>query len=103
MGAQFVHRFLYWCPFSPVEAAIAANAGWYTMPNMDEAWPYGLQKTPLADSIDMNLLRYSFACPLIILLGSQDTNPESKDLRHTPEAEKQGPHRLARGQAFVGE
>ena len=41
-GSQFVHRFLFFRPNAPVERAVAANAGWYTLPVETLAWPYGL-------------------------------------------------------------
>jgi poly(3-hydroxybutyrate) depolymerase len=42
-GAQFVHRFLLFLPDSRVEAAICANAGWYTMMSDAIRFPYGLK------------------------------------------------------------
>ena len=44
-GAQFVHRFLYFNPAARVVSAVAANAGWYTLPDLSVAWPYGLEGT----------------------------------------------------------
>ncbi len=41
-GSQFVHRFLMTRPDAPVERAVAANAGWYTLPSDTARWPYGL-------------------------------------------------------------
>ena len=42
-------------------------------------------------------------CPLTILLGEDDNDPNSKYLRRTPEALAQGAHRLARGRIlFAG-
>ena len=41
-GAQFLHRFLYYVPEARVSRAIAANAGWYTMPEFGVEYPYGL-------------------------------------------------------------
>jgi hypothetical protein len=35
-----------------------------------------------------------------VLLGDRDVNPNDADLRHTAGAERQGPHRLARGRFF---
>ncbi|NJO54820.1 MAG: hypothetical protein HC829_08280, partial [Bacteroidales bacterium] len=40
-GAQFVHRFVMLMPEARIEQAIAANAGWYMMPDLATAFPYG--------------------------------------------------------------
>jgi hypothetical protein len=40
---------------------------------------------------------------MTVLLGTADTNRDDPDLRKTPEADAQGPHRFARGQAFFAQ
>ncbi len=45
-------------------------------------------------------LRAALAQPLVVLLGTADTDPHHKDLPHSPEAEAQGSFRLARGKFF---
>jgi poly(3-hydroxybutyrate) depolymerase len=95
-GAQFVQRFLYFVPEARVSRAVAANAGWYMLPDLDTAFPYGLKGTPVtAAARDAALAR-----PLTILLGEADTDAQHRSLRHTPEADAQGLHRFARGQSF---
>ena len=44
-GSQFLHRFLYYVPGARVKRAIAANAGWYTMPEFGVRYPYGLAES----------------------------------------------------------
>src|SRR3712207_6943257 len=40
-GAQFVHRLALFVPEARFATAIAANAGWYTMPTFDgKKFPY---------------------------------------------------------------
>jgi poly(3-hydroxybutyrate) depolymerase len=95
-GAQFVHRFVMFMPEARIEQAMAANAGWYTMPHPAEAFPYGLGDTPL----DAETLKAALGKPLLVLLGTADTDTKDPDLRTTPEANRQGPHRYARGQSF---
>ena len=95
-GSQFVHRFMYYMPEARVSKFIAANAGWYTMPDFDIEYPYGLENS----GIDADALPEIFAKPLFVLLGKEDTNPNDDSLRKSPEAELQGPHRLARGLAM---
>lgn len=95
-GAQFVQRFLYFVPESRATRALAANAGWYMLPDLDRAFPYGLRGTPA----DAATLRRVFAFPLIVLLGEADTDSNHQSLRRTPEADEQGLFRFARGQFF---
>jgi len=95
-GAQFVHRFLFHVPGARVTRAVAANAGWYTMPDFDVAYPYGLQ----GSAVTGEMLWKALQLPLTVLLGEEDTDPEHESLRRTPEALAQGLHRFARGQAF---
>lgn len=95
-GAQFVHRFLYFVPRARVTRAVAANAGWYTLPDFTVAFPYGLKGTPVTQADLQTALMRRFT----VLLGEADTDPHARDLRRTPEAMAQGASRLARGQNF---
>ena len=43
-GGQFVHRLALFVPEARCEAAITANAGWYTVPTFaGDGFPYGLK------------------------------------------------------------
>jgi len=95
-GAQFVQRFLFFVPQARITGAIAANAGWYMLPELATEFPYGLKGTP----VDEVALRAAFARPMVVLLGEADIDPNHSSLRHTPEADAQGLYRFARGQYF---
>lgn len=101
-GAQFVHRLLTFLPRARVLGAVAANAGWYTLPEWgDDAalqWPYGLSGSGLSRAHRADLLRK----PLTVLLGTRDVDTAAADplLRDTPEAATQGPDRLRRGERY---
>lgn len=95
-GAQFVHRYLLFTRHTRVARAVVANAGWYTMPVDSVDFPYGLAGTDIAASA----LREALERPVAVLLGTGDTDTQHSSLRRTPEAMAQGPHRLARGEAF---
>jgi poly(3-hydroxybutyrate) depolymerase len=95
-GAQFVHRMLMFIPNARVEMAIAANAGFYTMPRFDVDFPYGLQKSAATPAG----LSKAFSKKLIVLLGTADNDPNHKYLRNTPETIAQGKHRFERGHNF---
>jgi poly(3-hydroxybutyrate) depolymerase len=95
-GSQFVHRFLFLNPKARTSRVVMANAGWYTIPDPAQAWPYGLGGLPAAE-VD---LAAAFARDAVVLLGEADTDPNHKALRHSPEADAQGLHRFARGHHF---
>jgi pimeloyl-ACP methyl ester carboxylesterase len=94
-GGQFVHRYITFTGATRVKRAIAANPGWYTLPLLDEEFPYGLKGSPAS----IANLKPLFLTKLIILLGENDTR-QTKGVRQTPEAMEQGPHRLARGKYY---
>lgn len=98
-GAQFVHRLVLFVPDAKVRMAVSANAGWYTIPDLDVPYPYGLAGTSATEDD----LRIACGKPLRVMLGKDDNDPNHKHLRKTPEAEVQGPHRLARGRYFFNQ
>ncbi len=92
-GSQFVHRFLYYMPDARVRRYIAANAGWYTMPDFDTKYPYGLKGA----SIDKKRLIDAFGKDMLLLIGREDVDFTDPNLRKTREANRQGKNRFARG------
>ena len=100
-GAQFVHRLLTFAQCPRVLGAVAANAGWYTLPTTDERlppFPYSLRGTPREFHDPRPLL----AAPLTILLGTKDTRTSEEDphLRASAGANAQGRNRLERGRSY---
>jgi len=95
-GGQFVHRFMEFTPTNHVSVAVAANAGWYTMPDQSVEYPYGLKNSPLAPKA----LRDAFSRRLIILLGADDVDPKDAMLQRDRQTDAQGDNRLTRGLAF---
>jgi len=95
-GAQFVHRFLFYVPAARVSRAVAANAGWYMMPDFAVDYPYGLRHSGVGRDSVVRVM----AMPLTVLLGESDTDTQDPGLRRAPEAILQGEHRFARGQAW---
>lgn len=95
-GAQFVHRYLYFVPEARVAKAVSANAGWWTLPDREVDFPYGLRGSSIDDAKLKSMLQRN----LFVLLGTADIDPDDKNLRRTPEAMAQGPHRFARGHTF---
>ena len=83
-------------PRARVTRAVAANAGWYTMPDPDIDFPYGLKGSPVGEE----QLIAALGLPVTLLLGDEDTDPKHPSLRRTPEVMTQGTNRFARGRAF---
>ncbi|MEY3984233.1 MAG: hypothetical protein RL160_1792 [Bacteroidota bacterium] len=95
-GAQFLHRALLFLPDLAFDAAVVSAAGWYTLPDKQVNFPYGTGIAP-ADSLNHAAF---FQRKVRVQVGMNDNNPNSSTLRHTPEADAQGLHRMARAQYF---
>lgn len=97
-GAQLVHRYVLLNNGTAADLIIAANSGWYTMPDENITYSYGLKGLSLTKKDFQN----AFAKPVVILLGEKDIE-RSKVLRKTPEADAQGQNRLERGRNFYNQ
>lgn len=95
-GSQFTHRFMYFKPEARAKRFLAANAGWYTFPDLETDYPVGLGGLKLSDD---DLKRF-LEKDLIILIGDQDNDPTHESLKRDDGVDQQGPHRFARGQNF---
>lgn len=95
-GAQFVHRMVMFADRPRFEIAIAANAGWYTVPTAEVPFPYGF-----GGAVAPVSLQQAFERKLVVLLGSADDDPEDKVLRRSGPAMKQGATRIERGNHFL--
>lgn len=95
-GGQFVHRYVAFADAPRLAVAVAANSGWYTMPN-DAAFPYGW------GGIAAGLVSpaKAFQRPLTILLGTEDIDRNDPNLRKNEQADRQGLTRFARGHGFL--
>jgi pimeloyl-ACP methyl ester carboxylesterase len=96
-GGQFVQRLVLFLPEARYARAVAANPGWYTTPDFDVKFPYGLKNAPVTkESLEASLGRN-----FILMLGDQDTDPNHEQLRKTTEAMAQGATRVERGQNYI--
>lgn len=94
-GGQFVHRMAMFKPDARFDLAIAANSGWYTIPDIEQNYPYGISGAPeVQDRITHSLQR-----PLVVFLGTED-KPDQGGFRTRPEAIGQGKSRPQRGEHF---
>ncbi|MCU0239837.1 MAG: hypothetical protein MUC29_10370 [Pyrinomonadaceae bacterium] len=92
-GGQFVHRFMLYLPKNNVRLAIAANPGFYTLPDLEQTFPYGLKKSPITIT-KKDLLKWTEK-KLILMRGTADVK-RTESLRQTPEADAQGQNRFER-------
>ncbi|AVF37084.1 hypothetical protein [Rahnella sikkimica] len=97
-GCQFVHRMLTLLPEPNVKAAVCAAAGWWTLPDADQRWPYGLRESPVA--VNQQQLNDYFAKPVLIAVGAEDDDPENHLLRKSKQAMAQGTNRLERAESY---
>lgn len=98
-GAQMIHRFLIFQPEAKFNRVVCSAAGWYAVPDSQVDYPYGLRLSP-AETQDPQSY---FSRVAYIIVGENDTDPNSFNLRHTPEADLQGLNRLQRAQYFYQE
>lgn len=95
-GAQFVQRYVLHTGGRLISRAVAANPGWYLLPDDEFAFPFGLRGAP----IPAQTLRNAFACDFVLLLGQSDVN-YGGGLRNDPEAVAQGKTRYERGHFYL--
>lgn len=96
-GAQILHRLALFHPKSRADTIVAANAGFYTLPDLTRSLPTGLDGTGItkAGLVD------AFAANLTLLLGENDDSEDAGGiLLRTPTIDEQGQGRLSRGRYF---
>lgn len=94
-GAQFAQRYVLHTGGRLVDRVVAANPGWYMLPDHEYAFPFGLRGT----SIGQKTLRQAFASDFVLLLGQGDVN-YGGGLRNDPQAVAQGKNRYERGHFY---
>jgi len=100
-GAQFIQRMMLFRPDHRAAVAVAANPGWYTMPEWREdrkvePFPYSLVKARVGEKE----LRRALERRFVLMLGEKDNDPNAENLSKTEGALKQGANRFERGENF---
>lgn len=100
-GGQFVQRMALFRPDNRATVMVAANPGWYTMPEWrkekaQDAFPYTLVGSPAAEAE----LRLALAKRFILLVGEKDDDPDAENLNESAGAKRQGESRIERGENF---
>jgi poly(3-hydroxybutyrate) depolymerase len=96
-GSQFVHRAVLLGHRTRVQAAVAANAGTYMWPSVDEGFPFGLRGTGLGEAALPGMLGF----PLMVMAGTADIDNTTPNFPREPAAMRQGGTRYERAHNFV--
>lgn len=94
-GAQWVQRYVLHSGGRYIERAIAANPGWYLLPDNEFTYPYGLKGSPIPQAT----LRQAFAANFLILLGKDDRRTTGI-IRDNKQTRAQGANRYERGHFY---
>ena len=100
-GGQFAHRMALFRPDSRASVIVAANPGWYTMPEWrkeksKDPFPYSLVGSPVGEGE----LRTALSRRMILLVGEKDDDPDDENLFNSDAAKREGASRLDRGENF---
>lgn len=96
-GGQILHRLTLFKPYNNANKILASNSGWYTIPSAGDKFPYGFKEITVTDK----QTEKAFKANLVVFLGEDDDENETRGhLVRSPETDKQGTHRLARGEYF---
>jgi poly(3-hydroxybutyrate) depolymerase len=100
-GGQFVQRMALFRPDSRATLMVAANPGWYAMPEWrkdkaQDPYPYSLVDARVGEAE----LRRALARRFILLAGEKDDDPDDEGLNGSSGAMKQGQTRVERAENF---
>ena len=98
-GGQFLHRYAMFYPKRVAKMVLAAP-GWYTFPDPDRKYPYGLKSTRDWPHLQFSLERF-LQIPTLVLTGEED-DLRDKDLNKAREIDSfQGLNRIERAERWV--
>src|SRR5260221_5396736 len=100
-GGQFVQRMALFLPDNHASLMVAANPGWYTMPEWrgDKgagSYPYSL----VGSKVGEGELRRALTKHFVLMVGEKDDDPDDESLNQSDGAKKQGATRVERGENF---
>ena len=101
-GAQFVQRMAFLRSDNRASAIVIANPGWYAMPEWRkdksaDPYPYSLVNTPAGEAD----VKRALARRTILMVGENDSEPDTENLNQSGGAKKQGDSRIDRGENFI--
>ena len=101
-GGQFVQRMALFRPDNRATVMVAANPGWYTMPEwrkekVQDPFPYSLVGARVGEPE----LKAALAKRFILMAGEKDDDPNDENLNNSAGAKKQGESRIERAENFM--
>ncbi len=98
-GGQFVHRYAMFYPKRIARMVITAP-GWYTFPDPDRKYPYGLKSTKDWPKLSFPLENF-LKIPTMVMIGEED-DLRDKDLNKAREIDSfQGLNRIERAERWI--
>ena len=98
-GAQFAHRYAMAYPHDVAALGLSA-AGWYTLPDSDQPYPYGIR--PTSDSYGLTLDPREFLrVPACVFVGEDDISRDGAFNRSDKLDSMQGRNRIERAAYWV--
>ena len=94
-GAQFAHRFALLHPRRIGRLAVA-SAGWYTLPDPEIVYPYGLAPSPEVPEHFRQNLEAFLEIPILVLVGARDTERDGSLRKERHVDRRQGLTRVER-------
>ncbi len=98
-GAQFAHRFAFAHP-ERVRAMAICAAGWYTFPDTELPFPYGLRAAGTPDGIAFDAAA-ALRIPTFVFVGEHDTERDASLRTSVRVDRQQGANRLERARRWV--
>ena len=102
-GGQVAHRMALLFPENRASVIVAANSGWYTMPEFRQdkvtnPFPFSLVNVPGGGG--EQALRTALARKLVVMVGENDNDPDADNMSKSDGAMKEGATRLDRAENF---
>ncbi|MGD9018899.1 MAG: hypothetical protein PVJ25_03030 [Desulfuromonadales bacterium] len=98
-GGQFLHRYAMFYP-KRVARMVLAAPGWYTFPDPDRKYPFGLKPTRDWPKLKFSLEKF-LQIPTLVLVGEED-DLRDKDLNRDREIDSfQGLNRIERAERWI--
>lgn len=98
-GGQFAHRYAMFYP-KRVKRMVLGAPGWYTMPDPDTSYPFGLRSSDEWPRLRFTPRRF-LSIPTLVLIGEND-NIRDDDLNKMRRIDAvQGLNRLERGEKWI--